>query len=209
MAIHSNRAAFTTQRLFAMLWHKNQVLNSGSLERGGEQRESKICTIISFQQKNRASIRVSTYCNVLKPPLTIDNPDSISKFYSMKKYIHILLLTIIVASCSKSKDAVTPPVSTAPKITVQSAKLTDHSGAILLDVSLTFEHPENVSSAQLVVYKTDASGVNFKYAIILKDGSQVVSCPDYTTTSPMEYQIKYTMKSGSVSFTDIAYQTYN
>jgi hypothetical protein len=115
-----------------------------------------------------------------------------------------LLALIFLVSCSKSKSP-DPSGSTAAEVVVQSATVV--SG--VLNVNLNFSNSSYVSQCQLVIYKTDINSVNYKYTIELKDGNQTVDCSHYTDSSPLVYQIKFSMKSGEVYFTPVAYQNYN
>lgn len=122
----------------------------------------------------------------------------------MKK---LFLLTLVIASfsCKKSNDApVDPPVNTAAKVTIQSAFVVNNA----LNLTLLFANSSAVASCQLVIYVSDAVHGNYKYNLEIQDGQQLLICPKYSDVSPMMYQIKYTMKSGNVLFTDPMYQSY-
>lgn len=101
----------------------------------------------------------------------------------MKKLLPLLFL---FAACSKSNT--TPPTpDVVPKVTVVSARVDSATMYVKVNIIKSTAY----SKLTLVIYKTDITGVDYKYPISIKDGDQEVVCNHYSDASPMSYQVQY------------------
>lgn len=123
------------------------------------------------------------------------------------KLLLVSLLLPVFLSCGKSNDA-PAPAPKAAKITIESASVVNISGANMLELKLSFVNSSYVQAATITIYKTDINSISYKYAIAIKEGEQILDCSKYADSSPMQYQIKYEMKTGSVTYTGLLNQSF-
>jgi len=103
---------------------------------------------------------------------------------------------MLLVACSKSNDQpTTPPPAQQPSVTVVSATVANG----VMDVKVNIVKSASYNQVKLVIYKTDNTSLNYKYDVVVKDGSQIVECPHYSDASPMQYQIEYIGTSAQFS----------
>ena len=123
----------------------------------------------------------------------------------MKKLIPFLL-AVVLFGCKKSNDAPPDdPTNTSFRITIQSAEVVNNE----LNVSYTVENPATISKCTLLIYKTDATSIDYQYDIPAKSGAAIITCSHYGDASPMLCQYRYNYKDGRTSFSDTFMQAYN
>lgn len=100
----------------------------------------------------------------------------------MKKLLPLILL---FAACSKSNQA--PPVPPSGSyISIQSVD----TASGIMNVHIKIIGAAAYKAINLVVYKTDITGANYKYPVTIQEGTQIISCNKFSDSSPVKCQIQ-------------------